>query len=415
MALFEKKKKAQVDPAPVTKATLTRSIVSSAFILTILSVAVLAYITTAWFSSNRKVDNTGVHMNIQTSPNMIIVNAEDPDGTGTTYNAIAYSNFKDLTTAAVDPYNTNNATRVEFHDPYYNAEGTETLLVPVTHDDGGEYSKKLKYLRNPSIIGIESGVKTGNEYSYGNVTGPTVDGSNYYIEHKVLIASASGVLPSSALKATLSAYSVNGTPENNAALTAANHAELADSAANAYQYAASVDFYVRLVTQSEFQTKNTADQLSDTGSTYMGTLNIAGKRYDRWAADGSYNAATVWSSLSDAQKTAYLSTLSAEDRTKYDNADNDGKAATVANILQHSDGDEVLLYSSEIPYNGTTTTNDNCALLVTMRFYFDGALLWKKAGVDAAQADQAYVHSLYLSTAGMPNLYVQFTSVEPTT
>ena len=152
MALFEKKKKAQVDPAPVTKATLTRSIVSSAFILTILSVAVLAYITTAWFSSNRKVDNTGVHMNIQTSPNMFVANAEATDGANSSING---GTFGELNASS-------SLFTVTFTDP--TTPATERLLVPVTHSDAKNTTYGLTYLQNPSIIDRSSGVKTTGDY-----------------------------------------------------------------------------------------------------------------------------------------------------------------------------------------------------------------------------------------------------------
>ena len=352
MALFEKKKKAQVDPAPVTKATLTRSIVSSAFILTILSVAVTAYITTAWFSMNKKVDNTGVHMNIESGPNMFIANG---DSSGDNYSV--YSAYTAQTSHMT----------ISFSDASVN-------LVPTTHsshvtvdsscDNTSGYG--LKYLTNPSAIDRASGVLSSTaSAARTDIVLAEVDGNTsplYFVDHKVLIGSTDKPLPiasGEALMATLSSTAALPVePGDNVDETTSHHL---------YRYAASVDFYVNVVNATTFSGADGGLATNLPLGVYKGTLNLAGKDYATWNIDST---------------TA-------------------GADANYVNLLSGGTG-------VNIPLNTAATTN-NCCIIVTMRFYFDGALLKKQdLDNDGTDTSKAYVHSAFLDTSGMPSLNVHF-------
>ena len=392
MSIFKKIKEHE-EAAPATKATLSRSIVSTAFILTILTVAVVAYITSAWFSSNRKTDETGVHMNIQTSPNMFIANGDTP-GAGS---AISYASFSAINAATAD-------LQVDFDDPAdpdQSQADAELLLVPVTHSDNISTTYGLTFLQNPSIIDRFTGVKTSDNYNLVEVT--TNSNPKYYLEHKVLIASTDGTLPASALTATFSAYTADNDPNtddpvDNAILTvgAANptpyanhyaydHSQLLADSKNMYQYAASVDFYVNVITQDQYSSCTTADSIPI--GTYVDTLNIAQKDISTYRIDtnGTGTAKTSVTLLN-------TSSVVAEDRTDPEHP--------------------VDIHFSEIPCN-SAASGELCAIVVTMRFYFDGALLWHKTGTNDATEDTAYVHSAYLDIASMPNLYVKFEATAP--
>ena len=374
MSIFKKIKEHE-EAAPATKATLSRSIVSTAFILTILSVAVLAYISTAWFSNNRKIDNTGVHMNIQSSPNMIIADGDQTETAGVlnANSSITGAEFRALTPATAD-------IRVEYTDTGYDGTGDELLLVPVTHSSANNTTYGLTYLQNPSIIDRFTGVKTSDNYNLVEVTSNS--NPRYFLEHKVLIASTDGVLPANALTATFSAYNVNGDPDdpNDAALTATDHSSLTATSVNMYQYAASVDFYVKVIQKSAFDgDAEYAESITVTKDDYKGTLNIATKDN------------VTWNITSTAQGTSKSSVtlLGGENN---------------ANI--------------SIPWNAAENDNDDCCIVVVMRFYFDGALLWKQTEDDSENPstfgpDTAYVHSAYLDIASMPNLYVKFEATNP--
>ena len=361
MALFEKKKKEQVDPAPVTKATLTRSIVSSAFILTILSVAVLAYITTAWFSSNRKVDNTGVHMNIQTSPNMIIADGHLRN----------YTTFSTMTVMSEFKYDASDEVKdtsisVNFND-------TEDFYVPATHNNANDSVYGLKYNTNPSDIDFYSGLATsGYTVGLADVTANT--SPKYFLEHKVLIASTDGTLSANALTATFSANPVLG---NEPDYSAQNYAETTNQ--HLYRYATSVDFYVKTVTKNQFNTATTAATLATTEGigigTYAGTLNLAGK-----------------------------------DSVGYNAESNTAGSPKTTLILRGGNNESNIT----IPWNGTTDDNADCCIVVTMRFYFDGALL-QTQDLDTPVNNKTYVHSAYLDTQGMPELLVKFEATAPVT
>ncbi len=329
MGLFkpkqDKEKREAAAVVTITRATLTRSILATAGILLVLSAAVTAYVTTAWFSMNREVDNSGVHMNIEASPNLIISDL--------TNSAADKTAFQALTVATAD-------YRIDFQDP----TDPETLVTPTTHKAGS--STGLKYLTNPSAVSRSSGLSAGAAaLTLADAVNTGTSGDPiYYIEHTVRIASTYKILPTDTLRATFSAYTT--TPGDNPSLLD-------------YQYATSVDFYVLAVSANDYTTAMPAV------GNYAGTLNLANKDSVKWNADSTTAGA-------------------ANDKTV------------------------VNLYSGDVPWNAATG-DDDCCIVVTMRFYFDGALL-KTQDLDGQEPDNnlTYVRSAGLSTAGMPNLYVRF-------
>ncbi len=327
MKLFQKEKENK-EAAPITRATLMRSVVATAGILMVLSVAVTAYITTAWFSMNRNVDGDGVHMNMETSPNLIISDL--------TNSAADKAAFQALTVATAD-------TRITFTDP----TDPDTLLTPVTHKS--DSASGLKYLTNPSAVSRDSGLSAGTALTLAAAANTGTAGDPiYYLEHTVRIASTDKVLPTDELRATFSGYT--STPGDNPTLLD-------------YQYATSVDFYAVAVSANDYTTA-----VTPSSSTYKGTLNLAKKDSVKWNIDSATAGA-------------------ANDKTY------------------------VVLYTNDIPLNSATGA-ENCCIVVTMRFYFDGALL-KTQDLDGVAPDnnQTYVRSSGLSTTGMPYLYVNFEAV----
>ena len=218
------------EKAAAVKKTAGRQLIISSC-LTFLCVLVLAAATMAWFANNRTVDSSGMQMQVETSPNLIIE--------------------KDPTLIA-----SKTATDASFSTTFNTAAQT---LIPSTHDWGTFYSnslttvastKGLKYNCNPSVISAMTGeAKNGQTIYYNKSENDTENGKYYYTDYTVYIASVNKPLPVTNLVATLSSADTDGYD---------------------YQNAASVDFY-----------------LGDTpaAGNYKGTLNLAG--LDRTTADGT--------------------------------------------------------------------------------------------------------------------------------
>ncbi len=234
MNLFKKIKEKEAS-APVTKQSFTKSIVSTALLLVVLTAATTAWITTAWFAQNREVDSDGMKMNVEVNPNLIIAPG-------------------DTTLAAFQALRADTANfAVTFSD-----EALE--LAPATHAFtwGTSNVTGLLYNTNPSAIDRE----TGNAADSVNAPAafadvPVYDAETalhrYFVDYTVRIASADQALPASALNATLSYELAQGA------------AALLD-----YQYASSVDFYMLQVNSTNYAQ---ADGIVSSAN-YKGTLNL---------------------------------------------------------------------------------------------------------------------------------------------
>ncbi len=219
------------EKAAAVKKTAGRQLIISSC-LTFLCVLVLAAATMAWFANNRTVDSSGMQMQVETSPNLIIE--------------------KDPTLIA-----SKTATDASFSTTFDTAAQT---LIPSTHDWGTFNSNSqtpvasttgLKYNCNPSVISAMTGEAKNDQTIYYNKSENNVDNSGryYYTDYTVYIASVNKPLPVTNLVATLSS---------------------ADTDEYDYQNAASVDFYLGA---------------TPTAGNYKGTLNLAG--LDRTTADGT--------------------------------------------------------------------------------------------------------------------------------
>ncbi|MBP5166889.1 MAG: hypothetical protein ILP09_06485 [Oscillospiraceae bacterium] len=214
----------QASAADVKKTAGRQLIVSSC--LTFMSVLVLVAASVAWFASNRTTDSNGMQMQIETSPNLII--AQD---------AAAISAM----TASDASFSTTFSTAARTLNPATHNWGN----YPTPNGNGGPSSTGLIYNRNPSAVDTDTGeARTGSTLYYNDALNDSQNGKYYYTDYTVYIASVSKPLPATGLIATLSSP--------NAAL-------------NSYDYhnAASVDFYLGSVSQSN----------------YKGTLNLAGKGF----------------------------------------------------------------------------------------------------------------------------------------
>ena len=202
----------------------------------------------------------------------------------------------------------------------------------------------LKYVTNPFVVTLDKGLeKTGTTLEYAAVPKPvTGDTKLYYVDYSVYIASHGEEFNASALNVEMELVPQT---EGNAEPTAE---QISAVSSTDYLQAASIDFYVKANGGESEDIVSSAN--------YMGTLNAAGLALSN---DTAFNA--------DATCTE-VNLLSANPSTMYHNTEGHYK--------------------------------------VTMRCYFDGALL--------KSATQAYVYSDNLSTLGFA-MNVSFTAVDAAT
>ena len=248
MNLFKKIKEAEA-AAPVTKRSFTRSIAMTALLLTVLTVAVTAYITTAWFASNRQLEGDGALVDVQASSNLIITKAYEQ---GASVTDKTFNQFRSLSATE------NSVTFTS----------SNLKLAPATHS--ASHATGLKTIDDNSYVGSESGLNAaGHDYTW--MLAENADGVYYYKDYVVRIASSGQALQTSGLTVTLS--SEDG---------------LGNTPATQYQKAASVDFYVMEGSENAFLNPFDIDDYTlsfGQGGTYKGTLNLAG--LDAAANNGS--------------------------------------------------------------------------------------------------------------------------------
>ncbi len=306
--------------AAVKKSAGRQLIVSSC--LTFLCVLVLAAATMAWFANNREVDSNGMEIQVETSPNLVISD-----------------NIQTL--AAM------TSADAAFSAAFSSAAET---LIPATHDWGTFNSNSetpvdsttgLKYNCNPSVISPTSGYAKDSTHTLYYNKAENDATRVYYKDYTVFIASINKPLPADGLVAALSS---NDTDDYD------------------YQKAASVDFYVDVMSEDDYE-----DMVSANASDYT---TMAADYVDDVCVDD----------------TNYIGTL---------NLAKKGFTDTLSNL------------SSLDLAGGSTTVPLNTAgcITVVMRFYFDGAL---EKDTDQA-TDQAYVYSNNLSTADF-TMKVTFTA-----
>ena len=245
MNVFKKIREAE-EAKPVTKMSLTRSLVTMAILLIVLSSSITAWITMAWFSNNKKVDGNGMNMDIESTANLVICDGE-----------------------------TNIATIVAA-DQYFSVSyaTNERTLKPATHVASGDAANlsavDLKYVTNLGDVSATTGnarvdSNVSRTLTYAGVADASTyqDGNSpYYIRYNVRIASADLAMDASALKATLTAVAPSPLPTSDATHN------------YDYLHAASVDFYV------SYNTTNTHTTAGLTGMTYVGTLDLTGSNYE---------------------------------------------------------------------------------------------------------------------------------------
>ena len=272
MSIFKKIKEHE-EAAPATKATLSRSIVSTAFILTILTVAVVAYITSAWFSSNREANSTGARMNVDSSPNLVIAlyNATGDEAIGSvgpTHNSVTFPT----------PVNTDADYALMTHllTPVTNAihkwDAEDTSTEPAT--PAGVYHNQtytgLEYNTNPSEISPTTGYEKGSTAAtFARAENPAYNAENiasksvYYRDYQVCIASTDKPMTVSANNKYFKLnVTMDGTWDDMTAEAIAADKQFE------YLYASSVDFYLGEVSYDNFVGKlNLKNQYTHTDQT----------------------------------------------------------------------------------------------------------------------------------------------------
>lgn len=183
----------------------------------ILSIAVLAVATAAWFANNRDVNASGMKIQVDTMASLVI--------------------HSDETQIASDPQTVVNFTN----------DTNAPLLSPATHAVTSTSNTFLKYYNEPSSIDIKTGYGSNSDDKYTEV--PL--NSHYYRDYVVYIASVGEAFTNQDLKVTMTLT----------LMTSDGKAVLGESDTKDYMKAASIDFYV-------------GDTIDN--STYKGTLNAAG-------------------------------------------------------------------------------------------------------------------------------------------
>lgn len=381
----------------------------------ILTLGMLIGLTAAWFATNKKVDVSAMQVEIETNPNLIIAEVAPYTPTG----IVSVNSTESITSADANSvsFSSNTVTmlRPAAHVFYNNADvewnsANVQLLWP--HNTGEAYEDivtttptytGLKYSYNPSMISSSTGLETEvydyipatgtavanttyYDASHEIVTGLTVgddvseyytralrpvlfppvprsdtNGSEYYRDYQVQIAALSAELPASTLDVTMDVKKL--TPVYTSATgTAVAGTTYYDASHNAVTVAVGAnvsEFYTRSYeldtldpTLSDYHYAASIDVFKGTPeqANYVGTLNMAGK-------DAATSTAGV-----QYQKVS------------------------------------IPLTGNKIPQN----TSD--CITVTLRFYFDGALL--------KQANQTYVRSNDLDLAKL-KLCIHFEATEP--
>lgn len=139
-----------------TKKKIISSIATLSLTFCVLVCSAISY---AWFSSNRDVDTDGMKMQVDATPNLIIA---------------------DDVTDIVKP---------DYLERLVVCGSDVTKLAPATHDSAYT-STNLKYVTNEDQVDIFTGYKKdgGNDLSYAAAENSD-DGTKYYIEKEVYIAS----------------------------------------------------------------------------------------------------------------------------------------------------------------------------------------------------------------------------------
>lgn len=190
---------------------------------TVVSLLSLAFASFAWFSMNKRVDSSGVQMEAEVTPNLMI-----------SRDAATLSNSSFLANA---------------DDPFSVGFGAAaTVLRPATHDDAFA-ATYLKYNTNPSNVSPRTGVEAGaSVLTFEEVPVSGESGPHYYIEHTVYIAADGKAMNDQQLSVSLG----KSAPANE---------NMKDNL-----YAASVDFYM-------WYSDSAAPGASL--SNFKGTLNLA--------------------------------------------------------------------------------------------------------------------------------------------
>lgn len=199
---------------------LKKTLISTIATMTaIVAILICASASWAWFSANRNVNSSGMAMQIEASANLVIA----PDAS-----SIAASGY--LT------------TDIAFSESEY------PLLTPATHDFTVGTTTGLKYVTNKEVINLRSGIQdTGAGAIQYEEAQNVTDGTQYYVDYDVYIASSGKALENATLKAVIDSAQYN----DDDTMTDIESGSL---------MAASVDIY--------------ADSISS--ANYKGTLNVAG-------------------------------------------------------------------------------------------------------------------------------------------
>lgn len=327
---FEMVPENNASPEPKSNAAkaLSRQLRITALTL-LFTMGMIVAVTVAWFSSNKEVESNDMKVNVQTSPNLIIATADT--------SVLSDAAFKQLSS---------DSTAVSF------ASNGLSTMVPVTHPSTWAGTYGLKYSSDAGEISDTTGLtKAGSDVSLAVVSDNT--DPVYFVDYVCRIASADQPLdlaPDAGdtphlyasftedishnilIKAHNPAYDTDNTqPETIEQTLAAYIAAAPTGKQRNYAYASSVDFFFH----------GTSSSAVCDSSSYKGTLNLAKKDI---------------TSLNHATAKSQLDLL-------------DGESITT------------------IPCN--SAASNNC-YYVTMRIYFDGALL--------EDATHTYVRSASLNT-----------------
>ena len=196
----------------------------------------------AWLGSNRVAEEDGVELSLDTYGNIVISNSTT-----------------EIVKADLDSINSGSPFRLTI-------PSNATKYSICMHDpDYTTYASGLKYVTNTEVIGISSGVSTGDTLTYA----PAVNGGEtYYIDFTVYIASHTRALSSATLTASIASAIKNGSAVTSGSLMAT-----------------SIDFYGNSVSSGN----------------YLGTLNVAGLNIG-----SSHNDYPNSYSSSDTKPSVYL-------------------------------------------------------------------------------------------------------------
>lgn len=346
----------------------------------ILTLGMLIGLTMAWFASNKRVDTDVMQVEIETNPNLIIAEVASYTPTGT----VSVNSTESITSADANSvsFSSNTVTmlRPAAHVFYNNADvewnsANVQLLWP--HGTGEPYAgivtaptyTGLKYSYNPSMISSSTGLET-EVYDYIPATGTAVDGTTYYdASHEIVTGLTVG-------ESDVSSFYTR-------ALRPALFPPVPRSDTNESEYYR--DYQVQIAALSAELPADSLDVTLD-----VKKLKLEGNEYvldsNQTLSDYHY-AASIDVFKGTPEQANYVGTLNMA-----------GKDAATSTSGAQYQKVSIPLTGNKIPQN----TSD--CITVTLRFYYDGALL--------KQANQTYVRSNDLDLAKL-KLSIHFEATEP--